>query len=102
MARQGFKPYAVILQIIVRDDSARDDGTYKTHDVLGVIRMEPRDACLFAIVDEGANPDALALARITADTEALSFDCATLKPKIVGKTSQWAQKAIGEDGDPPK
>ncbi len=101
--KQGFKPYATIVRIVVRDDeSMKDDGHYKTHNVLGVIRMEPRSACLFAVVDEAANPDALALARKTADAEAPTLDCAKVKGRIVGAASQWAKQAIGEDGDPPK
>jgi hypothetical protein len=96
-SKQGFKPYAVIVRVIVRDDE-----TDKTYNVLGVIRMEARNACLFAVVDEAENEDALALARKTADAEAPTLDCAEYRPRIVGTASQWAQKTIGDDGDPPK
>jgi len=95
--KQGFKPYAAIVTVIVWDRE-----TEKTYNVLGVLRMEARNACLMAVVDETASPDALALARARADAEAPTFVCATDKPKTLGKTSQWAQQVIGLEGNPPK
>ena len=83
--------------IVVKDYPAE-----KRHNVLGVLRMEPRNACLMAVVDEAANSDALALARKTADTEAPSFSCANGKAKVVGAATKWTREAIGYDGDPPK
>jgi len=98
----GFKPYAIIVQIIERDDNAMDnDGHYKTYNVLGIIRIGRRKACQMAAIDEEANPDALALARATADADAPKFSCAQDKARIVGKPSKWAQQAIGYD-EPPK
>jgi hypothetical protein len=96
-SRQGFKPHAVIVTIVVKEYPAE-----KRHNVLGVLRMEPRNACLMAVIDEAANEGALALARKTADSEAPSFSCATGKAKAVGAATQWTQEAIGYDGDPPK
>ena len=55
------------------------------HDVWAVIRMEKRNACLMAVVDVAANPDALKLARSIADDEAPTAVCAKLKPKIAGE-----------------
>jgi hypothetical protein len=95
--RQGFKPHAVIVTIVVKEYPAE-----KRHNVLGVLRMEPRNACLMAVVDEAANEGALALARKTADSEAPSFSCANGKAKVVGAATQWTREAIGYDGDPPK
>ncbi len=96
-ARQGFKPHAVIVTIVVKDYPAET-----RHNVLGVLRMEPRNACLMAVIDETANSDALALARKTADTEAQAFSCANGKAKVVGAATKWTREAIGHDGDPPK
>jgi hypothetical protein len=95
--RQGFRPHAVLVTIVVKDHRSET-----RHNVLGVLRMEPRNACLMAVIDEAANGDALALARKTADAEALSFSCANGKAKAVGVATQWTQEAIGFDGDPPK
>lgn len=99
---RGFAPYAIIVRVKLRDDNMRPDSTFTTNNVLAVIRMEKRNACLMAAIDEAANPNALALARTTADAEAAKFACAKGKPKIVGKPSRWAQQAIGYDGEPPK
>jgi hypothetical protein len=95
--RQGFKPHAVLVTIVVSDYPAET-----RHNVLGVLRMEPRNACLMAVIDEEANSDALSLARKTADTEAPSFSCANGKAKAVGTATKWTREAIGHDGDPPK
>jgi hypothetical protein len=94
--KQGFRPHAVIVQRIIKDH--RKD---EKHNVWAVIRIEPRNACQIAVIDEEANPDALTLARTTADTEAPTVRCTNIKPKIVGVTSLWAQEAIGTD-EPPK
>jgi hypothetical protein len=79
----------------------RDHETDKTYNVLGVIRMEARNACLMAAVDEAANPNALALARAAADAEAPAVMCGQHKLKILGTASRWAQEVIGFEGDPP-
>ena len=100
--KRGFAPYAIIVRVKLRDDNIRPDGEFKTSNVLAVIRMERRDTCLMAAIDETENPDALALALATADAEAAKFACAKDKARIVGKPSQWAQQTIGYDGDPPK
>jgi hypothetical protein len=94
--RLGFKPHAVLVTIVVKDYPSED-----RHNVLGVLRMEPRNACLMAVVDETANGDAQALARKTADAEAPSFSCANGKAKVVGAATKWTREAIGDDGDPP-
>ena len=87
--RQGFKPHAIILTIVVKDYPAET-----RHNVLGVIRMEPRNACLMAVIDEAANADALPLARKTADAEAPSFSCASGKAKAFGVATKWTQEAL--------
>jgi hypothetical protein len=94
--KQGFKPHAVVVQRTIKDH--RKD---EKHNVWAVIRIEPHNACQIAVIDGGANPDALGLARTTADYEAPAVSCAKVKAKIVGVTSQWAQEAIGLD-EPPK
>jgi hypothetical protein len=95
--RQGFTPHAVLVTIVIKDYPSET-----RHNVLGVLRMEPRNACLMAVIDEEANRDALSLARKTADTEAPSFSCANGKAKAVGTATKWTREAIGHDGDPPK
>jgi hypothetical protein len=90
--RQGFKPHAVLVTIVVKDYPAETH-----HNVLGVLRMEPRNACLIAVIDEAANGDALALARKTADDEAPSFSCPNGKAKVVGAATKWTQAALGLD-----
>jgi hypothetical protein len=92
--RAAFKPHAVIVTIVVKDYDAD-----QRHNVLGVLRMEPRNACLMAVLDEAANKDALALARTAADKEAPSFSCKGGKPKVAGAATRWTQRAIGLDGD---
>jgi hypothetical protein len=87
----------VLVTIVVKDYPAET-----RHNVLGVLRMEPRNACLMAVIDEQANGDALALARKTADEEAPSFSCASGQAKVVGAATKWTHEAIGFDGDPPK
>ena len=100
--RRGFAPCAIIVRVKLRDDDIRLDGAFNTNNVLAVVRMEKRNACLMAAIDETTNPDALLLARATADAKAAKFACAKDKPRIVGKPSQWAQRTIGYDGEPPK
>jgi hypothetical protein len=95
--KQAFKPHAVIVTIVVKDHKAD-----KNNNVLGVLRREPRNACLMAVVDEAANSDALALARTTADKEAPSFSCKGGKAKLIGAATPWTQEALGFEGDPPK
>jgi hypothetical protein len=95
--RQGLKPHAVIVTIIVKDYPSED-----RHNVLGVLRMELRNACLMAVIDEAANSEALSLARKTADAEAPSFSCANGKAKAVGAATPWSRRALGIDDDPPK
>ena len=81
----------------------RDHEKDESHNVLGVIRMERRKACLMAVVDEDANADALELARKTADTDARAVTCAKQhKLKVVGVPSRWTQELLGPEGDPPK
>jgi hypothetical protein len=96
--RAAFKPYATIVQVVVKDH----EGDEKKYNVLAVIRMEARRACLLAVLDEAGNPDSRALARATADADAPAFSCASGKPKIVGAPSYWAQAVIGFEGEPPR
>jgi len=96
-SRERFKPHAAIVTIVVKDYDAD-----KKHNVIGVLRMEPRNACLMAVIDEAANKDALALARTTADKEAPSFTCKGGKAKLVGTATQWTKRALGFEGEPPK
>lgn len=96
-SKTGFTPHAVLVQIIVKD--FEDD--QKPHNVWGIIRMEKRNACLMAVVDEEANKEALAMARSVADAEAPRLACANLKPKIVGVETRWAKEAAGL-AEPPK
>ena len=94
----AFKPHAVIVRVIERDHESMDnDGSYKTYNVLSIIRIAQREACQVAAIDEHDNADALALARTAADTEAPKFKCGSDKARIVGKPSKWAQEAIGYD-----
>jgi len=95
--KRAFEPYAAIVTAIVRDQDAE-----KNYNVLAVIRIEPRNACLIAAIDEAGNKDALALARATADAQAPAFSCAKDRPRVVGEASAWAQAVVGVDGDPPK
>lgn len=95
--KEGFKPYAVLVTAIVRNHD-----TEEKHNVLGVIRIEPRNACLMAAVDEAANANAMSIARVTADRDAPAASCTRIKPKIVGVETRWAKEAIGQDGEAPK
>jgi hypothetical protein len=96
-SRVRFKPHAVIVTVVVKDYDAD-----KNHNMLGVLRMEPHNACLMAVVDETANKDALKLARTAADQEAAAFSCKGGKPKLVGASTRWTGLALGLEGDPPK
>jgi hypothetical protein len=95
--RERFKPHAVLVTIVVKDFDAD-----KKHNVIGVLRMEPRNACLMAVIDENANKEALKLARATADKDAPAFSCKGGKPKLVGTKTKWTDRALGLEGDPPK
>jgi hypothetical protein len=95
--RNAFKPYAAIVTAIVRDHE-----TDQNHDVLAVLRIAPRNACLAAAIDVAANKDAMALARETADGAARTFTCGSDQPRVVGTPSAWAQQVTGYDGEPPK
>jgi hypothetical protein len=100
--KQGFVPHAVIVQRTFKhyvDDKYEKE---EKHDVWAVIRMEKRNACLMAVIDAAANPDALKLARNIADDEAPNSVCAKLKPKIAGEKTRWTEEAIGTDEPPPK
>ena len=93
--KQGFKPHAVLVELVMKEPD--DD---KTHNAWGVIRMERRNACLMAVVDQAANKDALALARATADAQAPGAACARIEPKIVGAQTLWAKRAVGAEKPP--
>lgn len=95
--RTAFKPHAVIVTIVVKDYDADEK-----HNVIGVLRMESRNACLMAVIDEDGNKEALKLARATADKDAPAFSCKDGKPKLVGAETKWTQRALGLDGEPPK
>ena len=99
--KQGFKPNAVIVERLVKDYDLAN-GRMDEHPVWSVIRIEPRNACEIAVVDATANPDALALARSYADTEAPAISCRNAKAKIVGNETRWAKEAIGTDEVPPQ
>jgi hypothetical protein len=96
-SREAFKAHAVLVTIVVTDYDAD-----KKHNVIGVLRMEPRNACLMAVIDEEANKEALKLARTTADKDAPAFSCKGAKPKLMGAKTKWTDRAIGLEGDPPK
>ncbi len=103
-SKQGFKPYAVIVRVIERDPAAltKEEGAEKRFNVLAVLRIEPRNACPMAVVDETENKDALALARAAADAEAPAFVCESNKAKMLGTPSRWAKEVLGFEGEPPK
>jgi hypothetical protein len=103
-SKQGFKPYAVVVRVIERDPNAltKEEGADKRYNVLAVLRIEPRNTCLMAAVDETENKGALALARAAVDVEAPAYVCETQKPKMLGTVSRWAQDVIGYEDDPPK
>jgi hypothetical protein len=82
--RAAFKPYAVIVTIVVKDYDAD-----KNHNVLGVLRMEPRSACLMAVIDEDANKDARSSrARPPTRTRRRS-------PARAASRSSWARRPNG-------
>jgi hypothetical protein len=91
-----FDPYAALVRVILRDDTVRDDGTFDTYNVLAIVRIAARAACLMAVIDEAANINAIVLARRTADADATAFACGKDRPKILGEPSLWAQKALGK------
>ena len=93
--RKRFEPYAAIVRVIVRDDDSEVDGKFKTYNVLALLRVGGREACLMALIDETENAGAVALARATADADARSFACGKDRPKILGQPSRWAQKVLG-------
>jgi hypothetical protein len=99
--KQGFKPYAVIVQLVVKEYSNEADAL-ADHNVLGVLRIEPKNVCLTAVVDEAANPEALTLARSTADKDAPALSCNGLKPRIVGTETTWTRQAIGTESETQK
>jgi len=70
-SKQGFEPYAVIVRVIQRDPDKLTDEKEpeKRFNVLAVLRVEPRIACLMAVADETENKNALVLARAAADAE---------------------------------
>jgi hypothetical protein len=94
--RKRFAPHAAIVRVIVRDDDSEVDGKFKTYDVLVVLRIGRREACLMAVIDEAANAEAASLARRTADEDARSFVCNRDRPKVLGQPSRWTRRVIGE------
>jgi hypothetical protein len=92
--KASFKPYATIVTAVIKDVDQNNENE-KSYNVLAVMRMEKRNACLMALIDEAGNKNALALARSTADAEAPKFSCAKNKPRVVGEPSHWAQQVIG-------
>lgn len=100
--KKGFTPHAAIVTLVVKEFSKEADHL-ADHNVLAVLRIESRNVCLIAVVDEKANPDAITLARSTADKDAPALACAKdLKPKIVSTETQWARESIGVEVDPRK
>jgi len=102
--KHGFKPHATIVELIIKDYDLPNDKRDE-YKVWGVIRMEPRNACLMVVIDAAANPDALTLARQSADSDAPGTACIknkeTLRPKIVGAETRWAKEAAGL-AEPPE
>ena len=102
--KQGFKPHATIVELIIKDYDLPNDKRDE-HKIWGVTRMEPRNACLMAVIDAAANPDALTLARQSANSDAPGAACVKnkekLKPKIVGAETRWAKEAAGL-AEPPE
>jgi hypothetical protein len=93
--KRGFTPYAVIVRVIVRDHE-KDE----SHNVWGVLRIERRNACLNAAIEEDANSDALAIARKIADETGSRTNCKDIKPKIVGVSTRWGAEVTGaREGD---
>jgi hypothetical protein len=73
-------PYA----IIVRFHTSRDG---RNGDVLVVSKVSEAETCHVAYIDALANPDAIALARQIADTQAKAFDCRQ-EPRTEGATGR--------------
>lgn len=73
-----FKPFAAIVGY-----SFKREGEDEPGQVLAVIKIAPGATCQVAFIDMKAEPDAVELARQTADETARAFDCAD-EPKPVG------------------
>jgi len=70
-------PYATIQRYFTKSDA-------RAGEVLVVTKVTASEDCHVAHIDALANPQAIALARSVADTEARAFDCKS-EPKRVGK-----------------
>jgi hypothetical protein len=75
-----FVPYATIQRYFTKSDSSAGE-------VLVVTKVTPLEDCHVAHIDALANPDAIALARSVADTQARGFDCKQ-EPKRVGNAGR--------------
>lgn len=72
----GDVPYAAIVRYRTNRDGAQGE-------VLVVTKIGEHESCHAAYIDALATPQAMALARSWADSEARKFDCAG-EPKVIG------------------
>lgn len=85
-----FRPFAAIVRVIVKDPDTLIDGGL----VLAVTRHAADKACVAALVDVAANPQANELAREAANSVARTFNCGKDKTLEKGASTKWTQSLI--------
>jgi hypothetical protein len=85
----GAQPVAAIIRVTPKDMDTLDRGG----PVLMVVRLERAAACLVAVVDARARPDAIAVARRAADG-ASGFACGRDRVETVGPATRWTRAVI--------
>jgi hypothetical protein len=78
------------VRIIAKDPETLVGGGH----VLAVTRLWGETACVAALVDVAANPQANELAREAADSAARVFDCKNDKPIEKGVSTKWTKSLI--------
>jgi hypothetical protein len=87
--REGrFVPHAATIRLIAPDPEGGAGP-----QLLAVIRIAPRDACLMGLVDLKANRDGYDLARVHADA-APGFACGSAEPAVLGIPTDAARAVL--------
>ena len=87
-SKGAFRPDSAIIRVILDDEDARK------HQVLAVLRIENRKACLITAIDMTANKQPYELAQQAADEKAASFVCGKSEAAATGEPTPWTKQVL--------
>lgn len=88
--RGAFRPDAAIVRLKMN----REGSPVAARQILAVLRVEERRACLVSLIDMTANPNPYDLARETADRSAADHRCGRDKPRAFGLPTSWTERVL--------